>query len=139
MPIPEAQRDVVRVLVTPHVTRNTHRDAFDVALDGEVIVTATRQPLFDSARRLLARGFDPRAMLTIRHAGAPHDSFVPIAVGEAAKWTVRERDRGGLRIERAMAPGESERLSGIRAQRTPDRSAPIAPLPPGRPHATLPG
>jgi hypothetical protein len=88
---------------------------------------------------LLARGFDPRALLTMRHDGAPHDSLVPIAVGEAAKWTVRERDRGGLRVERAMPPGESERLSGIRAQRTPGRSAPTAPLPSGRPHETLPG
>jgi hypothetical protein len=64
---------------------------------GEVIVTGTRQPLVDGARNLLARGFDPKTLLTMRHEGKAYDSFQPLPIGQWAKWTYEERDRGGLR------------------------------------------
>src|SRR5712664_4052890 len=69
---------------------------------GEVIVSSTRQPLVDGARELLARGFDPTTPLTLRHEGKAYDSFQPLAIGKWAKWTYKEREKGGLAVERWM-------------------------------------
>jgi hypothetical protein len=38
--------------------------------------------------------------MTIGHAGKNHDSFEPSPIGELAKWTIEERDKGGLRRRR---------------------------------------
>jgi hypothetical protein len=84
----------LRLIVRPHLERGGfHLDRFDACLDGELITTS-RQPLLDGARALLARGFDPDAMLTIRLASSPADSFRPKP--EWARWTITERERGGL-------------------------------------------
>ena len=69
---------------------------YDAVLpDGRVLVRS-RQPLFDGARKLLAEGVAPDTALTTRHQGsaiiAMHST-----VGEAAKWTIQESDKGGLR------------------------------------------
>jgi hypothetical protein len=68
---------VLRLIVCPHLERGGfHVDRFDAYLDGELIVTS-RQPLLDGARRLLQRGFDPEALLTMRMHNRPYDSFPP--------------------------------------------------------------
>jgi hypothetical protein len=46
------------------------------------LVVRSRQPLVDGARELLARGFDPAALLTMRHEGSTYDSFLPAPIGE---------------------------------------------------------
>jgi hypothetical protein len=69
---------------------------------GEPIIASTRQPLVDGARVLLARGFDPTALLTMRHKGSAHDCFQPMPIAEWAKWTYKEREKGGLAVERWM-------------------------------------
>ena len=95
---------VLRLIARPHLERGGfHLDRFDAYLDDELITTS-RQPLLDGARALLARGFDPDALLTMRHAGRDYDSFRPQAIGELAKWTITERDRKGLRRERWRSP-----------------------------------
>jgi hypothetical protein len=86
----------LRLIAHPHLERGGfHLDRFDAFLDGELIVTS-RQPLLNGARALLARGFDPDAMLTMRHAGRAYDSFHPKPLREWARWTITERDRRGL-------------------------------------------
>ena len=70
----------------------------DVLPDGRVLVRS-RQPLFDGARRLLAEGVAPDTALTTRRRGSPIIAMRS-TVGEAAKWTVAERNRGGLHKER---------------------------------------
>jgi hypothetical protein len=86
----------LRLIAHPHLERGGyHLDRFDACLDGELITTS-RQPLLDGARALLARGFDPDAMLTIRLASSAADSFRPKPIREWARWTITERDRGGL-------------------------------------------
>jgi hypothetical protein len=62
---------------------------------GDLVITRpTRQPLYDGARELLALGYSPRTVVRVRHAGGIAMRGV---VGELAKWTIEERDRGGLR------------------------------------------
>jgi hypothetical protein len=69
---------------------------------GDALVASTRQPLVDGARELLARGFDPATLLTMRHEGKTYDSFQPMPIGKWAGWTYEERDRDGLRCVRWM-------------------------------------
>jgi hypothetical protein len=91
---------VLRLIVCPHLERGGfHIDRFDAYLDGELIVTS-RQPLLHGARRLLERGFDPEALLTMRMHDRPYDSFHPKPIREWAKWTIKELDRRGLRRQR---------------------------------------
>jgi hypothetical protein len=69
---------------------------------GDLIVSSTRQPLVDGARALLGEGFDPATPLTMRVQGKTCDSFRPMPIAEWAKWTYKERERGGLTVERWM-------------------------------------
>lgn len=62
--------------------------------DGGEIVRNTHTPLYAGARALLALGFPAETLLTMRHAGASYDSWVPTAIGELAKWTVYESRLG---------------------------------------------
>jgi hypothetical protein len=63
--------------------------------DGRVLVQS-RQPLLDGARKLLAEGVPPETVLETRHKGSAIIAQ-RTTVGEAAKWTVHESDKGGLR------------------------------------------
>lgn len=91
---------VLHLIVRPHLERGGfHIDRFDAYLEDELIVTS-RQPLLDGARRLLGRGFDPEAPLTMRMHDRPYDSFRPKPIREWAKWTIKELDRRGLRRQR---------------------------------------
>jgi hypothetical protein len=95
--------------VRPHLERGGyHVDRFDAYLDGELVVTS-RQPLLDGARALLDQGHPPQTRLTIRHHGRDHDSFAPRSIGELAKWTIKERDKGGLSRERWSAFSDQDR------------------------------
>lgn len=68
------------------------------ALLGQRVLARSRQPLLDAARGLLAEGMAPETVLVARHAGSSTIAMRS-TVGEAAKWTIKERDRGGLRKE----------------------------------------
>ena len=70
---------------------------------GETLVCRTEQPFYAGARALLALGYSPDAVFLMRHQGSPHPSFVPTTLGKAAKLTVHENDKDGLR-ERAYEP-----------------------------------
>jgi hypothetical protein len=72
---------------------------------GEFVVRS-HQPLVDGARELLARGFDPATLLTMRHEGKAYDSFRPAPIGELAKWTYSESEAHPLR-RRAWVPRET--------------------------------
>lgn len=69
---------------------------------GEVIVDDTRQPLVDSARALIARGFYPATPLTMRMVGKAYDSFRPAPISEWARRTYIEGDKRGLQCRRWM-------------------------------------
>ena len=94
-------KNMLRLIVTPSLSESgVHYDRFDVFFEGVLLVRATRQPLYDGARALIDQGYSPEMFVTFRHDGASHDSFKPMKLGEAAKWTVEERDKKGLRRTR---------------------------------------
>jgi hypothetical protein len=72
--------------------------------DGRVLVQS-RQPFYDGARKLLAEGVPPETVIEARHKGS---SIVALrsTVGEAAKWSVEESDRGGIARRRYRAWSE---------------------------------
>jgi hypothetical protein len=69
---------------------------------GAVIVAGTRKPLVDGAREMLARGFDPAALLTMRHEGKTYDSYQPLPIGNWAGRTYEESGTKPLRRVRWM-------------------------------------
>ncbi len=81
-----------RLILTPAKTPGK----FIARLDGEVICQSD-QPMVDGARELIQRGLDPATPATMRHEGAAHDSFEPLALSAWAKWTYSETERDGLR------------------------------------------
>jgi hypothetical protein len=69
---------------------------FKAEAHGGILTKATRQPFFEAARELRAAGVSPETELTASHAGSKIVAMRS-TVGAAAKWTIEERDRGGLR------------------------------------------
>ena len=86
--------------------------------DGKHLVTS-REPLYSSARVLLAEGLDPETVLEAQHAGSPIVAMRS-TIGEAARWTVSETDKGGLR-KRLWQPFPNPTQQG------PERNQRLAP------------
>jgi hypothetical protein len=90
----------LRLIVSPDRKR---LGAFSADLEtGGALVAITRQPLVDGARELLACGFDPAALLTMRMEGKAYDSFQALPIGQWAKWTYTEGENTPLRCARWM-------------------------------------
>ena len=72
---------------------------------GEVVeVRGRKVPFYDMARELDARGYGEWQLQIYTPTGTPS---LRGTVGELAEWTVKERDRGGLRLERFQKfPGQ---------------------------------
>jgi hypothetical protein len=92
---------MIELTLRPHIERGGyHTERFDAYLGDELICTS-RSGWHDPARALLARGYPPETLVRVQHAGREFDpTVVPRPIGELAKWTIKERDRGGLRKER---------------------------------------
>jgi hypothetical protein len=75
---------MLRMNVRPHIERGRyHLDRFEASID-DWLVVVSRQPLYDGARALLACGYDPETLLTVRYDGEDHDSLKPRSIGELA-------------------------------------------------------
>jgi hypothetical protein len=121
--------DILRVIVSnPHL-RHNGAPRYECRL-GNDLLCLSHQPIYDVARVLLKRGYDPATPLTTRHAGSPHDSFIPAPLGRLAKWTVTERDRGGLSVEPWM-PYEGPRAAPPARPKTRESAPGGIPAPPG--------
>jgi aldehyde:ferredoxin oxidoreductase len=72
-----------------------HWYAYDVEYDGDLIVTDSRDPDHDLARALLARGIKGRVTML---DGKTHTPRTIINIEKAAKLTVSEESRDGLRV-----------------------------------------
>jgi hypothetical protein len=83
---------------------------YTAVLGGRCLVRS-RQPLLDGARALLAEGVPPETMLATRHAGSAIVA-TRATVGEAARWTIEENDRDGLRRVRWNPTRHGPRRSG---------------------------
>jgi hypothetical protein len=64
-----------------------------LASDGDVLVTSSRTPFLDAARRLLEIGFSPKTLAVMRHAGSQVDSL-RATIGDAAALTVTSAGNG---------------------------------------------
>jgi hypothetical protein len=71
------------------------------AVWGERVVVTAKEPFFAAARILVAEGFDPNTVLTMRHDGSQTRSLT-MPLGKAAGLMVEEND-DGLRIRRWKA------------------------------------
>src|SRR5262245_36465688 len=106
--------------------------------DGLVLVSASRQPFVDAARRLTDLGHDPTTVLVMRHIGSDTDSLTAQS-GAAAKLRVKEDRRGPRFIQwepisrRLWALVSAKAKRGIRATRA-DANEPSV-----RPGAKVPG
>jgi hypothetical protein len=100
-----------RLIVTPEAdAEKGGRFTGRLESTGETIATNTKQPLVDGARELLARGFDPATLLTMRHEGKTYDSFASLPIGQWAGWTYTEGETTPLRCVRWMPrPAVGER------------------------------
>lgn len=98
------------VELRPHVERaGYHLDRFDAYLGDRLICTG-RSCWHEPARRLLDTGYPPEMLLYVQHAGRAFDpSIRPRPIGELAKWTIKERDGGGLCRERFESWPETSR------------------------------
>ncbi|GAB4575982.1 MAG: hypothetical protein Tsb008_18350 [Rhodothalassiaceae bacterium] len=75
-------------------------DVFDGYWNGERIVARSRTPLLDAARALKARGIDTSRLMTMRHVGSTHDSFIPKPVEHWAGIMITENDKNGFQRRR---------------------------------------
>jgi hypothetical protein len=100
---------------------------FTATLDGDFVVLSD-QPLVDSARELLARGFDPVTLLTLRHQGKAYDSFEPLPIVEWADMTYSEGEKGDLRRRRWM-PRPADREGKKQGSDAKKVAEPILPRP----------
>jgi hypothetical protein len=118
------------ITVTPTAKRSGRYDAR--LGDGRVLVTASKQPFVDAARRLIELGYEPTTVLVMRHAGSDNDCLTA-QIGAAA-------DRGRLqfvgwepitrRVE-ALASAKAKKAAGASSDRA-DEPSPR----PGAPAAT---
>lgn len=67
---------------------------------GNDLIVTSKQPFFDGARALLRLGYPPDLLITMRHEGSAHPSFVPMPLSEASGLTVVENARKGPVITR---------------------------------------
>jgi hypothetical protein len=121
------------IIVTPNAGR---RGLYDARLDGGcVLVTASRQPFVDAARRLTGLGHDPMTVLVMRHAGSDIDCLTA-QISAAAKMRVKE-DRGGPRFVPWEPPRRVEALASAKAKRVTRAARDHANEPSARPGAAV--
>jgi len=73
---------MLRIRTKPHPKRP---GVFVASFEGRTLCIS-RTPLADGARVLLKMGFPPAELVTMRHEGSAHDSFVPETL---ANWGAR--------------------------------------------------
>ena len=73
---------MLRIRTKPHPKRP---GVFVASLEGKTLCIS-RTPLADGARALIRLGFPPAMLVTMRHEGSAHDSFVPETL---ANWAAR--------------------------------------------------
>jgi hypothetical protein len=122
-----SQPTTARLIVTPEARAG--RFTGRLQRTGELVVSNSRQPLVDAARRLLELGFDPATPLTMRLIGKAHDSFNPLPIGQWAKWTYSEGEEHPLK-RRVWVPREVPVAADREGQKSTSKAVPG--LRPGR-------
>jgi len=124
-------------MTTPNETENANGitarpngapGRFDVLYSGEVLVTSTTTPFLAGCRALLARGFDPNAVVVMRHEGSSVDSLRG-RIGKAAELTVLEREKGCAPVFHDGDPSTAEESP----ETPPSEDPPVENATPDRP------
>jgi hypothetical protein len=123
-----------RIIVTPTARRP---GLYDARLDGRcVLVTASRQPFVDAARRLTDLGHDPTTVLVMRHCGSDADCLTA-QIGAAAKLRVKEDRRGPRFVQWEPISRRVEALASAKAKRVTRAARDHANGPSARPGAAV--
>jgi len=84
------------IVVATAAGRSGH---FVATLNGTALITASKKPRCAACRGLLAEGFDPDAIVVLKHACSP-TVCLTAKLGLGAGPTIKDRDHGGLTVER---------------------------------------
>ena len=86
---------LVRIITRNMKARDVGAPSFECWL-GDEMLRRSAAPLGDCARLLLERGETPETLITVRNeaSGAKADSWIPLPISEAAKWTAHDTDAG---------------------------------------------
>jgi hypothetical protein len=76
---------------------------FEAWCDDQLILACTREPLLHSARALIAVGYHPDTIVTMRHAGSEIDALTA-RIGTAAGFYVEESGHGPILRSVRKAP-----------------------------------
>jgi hypothetical protein len=129
---PRAAPDPTAILII--IEPVGYRGRFSARLDdGSVLVTASRQPFVDAARRLVGLGYDPTTVLVMRHTGSDTDALTG-RIGAAAKLRVKE-GKGRPRFVAFDPPRRVEALASAKAKRVSGAARDQANEPSTRPGA----
>jgi len=115
---------MLRIRTKPHPTRP---GVFVASIEGKFLC-ASRTPLADGARMLIKMGFPPSTLVTMRHWGSNHDSFVPEPLANWAARSYVEREKGTITIE-PYAPYRGP-VADTASDRPSDSGSPKTPEPP---------
>jgi len=77
---------------------------YDGLIDGDLLVEATENVFLDGARALLAEGYPPHQLVTMRWQGKAYESFKPVEILTAARLGVGTNQEGRF-VFRRRAPG----------------------------------
>jgi hypothetical protein len=110
-----AERPQLVIIVAPVPGSAGH---FRAQLEGtdEVLVASSRQPFVDSARALVAKGFDPNATLIMRHSGS-NVVALKARLAVAAKLGVEEGPRGPRFVPHRTGPKTHVAASPVAKER----------------------
>lgn len=116
---------MIRIIATPENMASKGR-IYSVSVEGGPTLGKTRLPFMAGARMLIEAGYPADDLVTMRHAGAKHDSFAPAPLGKVAKWTISEPDATSARCVTfqdrfsGVASSEISPISGVPAGVMPD-------------------
>ena len=118
----EPVRIIARRVPWPDLAAKPNRSGLRLRWDalteaGELLATATEHPLADGAHVLAERGLHPETLVTLRHEGAGHDSFVPMPLRIPAMRGAKLRG-SAARIAIRLARGSQRKPAAGPAQAT---------------------
>jgi len=117
---------MLRIRTKPHPKRP---GVFVASFEGKTLCIS-RTPLADGARILLRMGFPPAMLVTMRHWGANHDSFVPETLANWAARAYVETANGPKIIAWEPFPKDRRPRAPTGRDRTDDSDDPASPRPP---------
>jgi hypothetical protein len=118
-----------------------HHDRFDAYLDdtGELICRATRQPLLDTSRVLLARGCNPTDIIGMAWSHKPQTITMTAVIGTAAQFDVMGNRFVRRKPIAGPMPGAGFENVGLAEPRVPPKTEAPAEAPhKGSRHAATP-